>query len=243
VTGLDTKSLDQLVEKLKQAAGANLSSVVLYGSAAGGHYQPKHSDLNVLCTLDHLDGPALESLRPALLWWTGKGNPHILMFTMDELRCSADVFAIELLDIKARHKVLYGEDCFAGLEVPMDLHRVELEHELRTKLIRLRQAYMEVSGDSARLLALLTDSVSSFLTLFRHALIALGEPVPEHRHEVLDKLSARFQVDVSPFHVVLEIREGKRRAKEIDALAVGRTYLESVRLVADEVDRCPVRVK
>ena len=230
--------LAQLVERLKQAAGPNLTSVVLFGSAASGHYQPKHSDLNVLCTLERLDGPALEALRPAVEWWTAKGNPHVLVFTSDELRCSADVFAIELLDIKARHKVLYGEDCFTGLEVPMDLHRIELEHELRTKLIRLRQAYMEVSGDSKRLLRLLTDSVTSFLALFRHTLIALGEEPPAHRHELLDRLAARLKVDVSPFHAVLEVREEKRRPKDIDITAVGRSYLESVQRIADQVDRC-----
>ena len=232
------KLLGQLVERLQKAAGANLKSVVLFGSAAAGHYQPKHSDLNVLCTLERLDGPALEALRPAMEWWTGKGNPHVLVFTLEELRCSADVFAIELLDIRARHKVLYGEDCFAGLDVPMDLHRIELEHELRSKLIRLRQAYMEVSGDSKRLLALLTDSVTSFLTLFRHTLIALGEEPPAHRHEVLDRLAARFGVDVAPFHTVLEIREEKRRPRDIDVTAVGRAYLAGVQRIADEVDRC-----
>lgn len=231
----------QLVERLKKAAGANLTSVVLFGSAAGGHYEPKHSDLNVLCTLERLDGPALEALRPAVEWWTGRGNPHPLIFSRDDLRCSADVFAIELLDIKARHKMLYGEDCFAGLHVPMDLHRVELEHELRTKLIRLRQAYMEVSGDSKRLLRLLTDSVTSFLTLFRHTLIALGEEPPAHRHEVLDRLASRLNVDVAPFHAVLDVREEKRRPKDIDITAIGRSYLASVQRIAEEVDRCGAR--
>ena len=232
------KALQELVEKLKKVAGANLRSVVLFGSAASGHYQPGHSDLNVLCTLDRLDGPALEALRPALQWWTGKGNPPVLVFTAEELRCSADVFAIEMLDIKARHKVLYGEDGFSDLQVPMGLHRIELEHELRTKLIRLRQAYIEVSGDSKRLLALLTDSVTSFLALFRHTLLALGEEPPPHRHEVLDRLAARLNADVSPFHAVLEVREGKRRAKDVDVLSVARAYLASVARIADEVDRC-----
>ncbi len=232
------KLLAQLVERLKKAAGTNLQSVVLFGSAASGHYQPGHSDLNVLCTVERLDGLALEALRPAVEWWTAKGNPQVLVFTMDELRCSADVFAIELLDIKARHRLLYGGDCFADLEVPMDLHRIELEHELRTKLIRLRQAYMEVSRDSKRLLRLLTDSVTSFLALFRHTLIALGEEPPAHRHEVLDRLAARLSVDVSPFHIVLEIREEKRRPKDVDITAVGRSYVASVQRIADEVDRC-----
>lgn len=235
------KLLAELVEKLKKAAGANLKSVVLYGSAASGHYQPGHSDLNVLAILERLDGAVLESLRSAVAWWTSKGNPHVLLFTVEELRCSADVFAIELLDIRSRHKVLYGEDCFAGMNVPMDLHRIEVEHELRTKVIRLRQAYMEASGDSKHVLRLLTASITSFLTLFRHALIALGEEPPPHRHEVLDRLATRLNVDVSPFHVILEVREEKRRPKDVDVTSVGRAYLESVRRIADEVDRCVVK--
>lgn len=235
------KLLAELVDRLKKAAGANLRSVVLYGSAASGHYQPGHSDLNVLALVERLDGAALEALRPAIVWWTGKGNPQVLMFTLEELRRSADVFAIELLDIKSRHKVLYGEDSFSALEVPMDLHRVEVERELRTKLIRLRQAYMDASGDPRRLLRLLTESSSSFLTLFRHSLIALGEEPPAHRHEVLDRIGARLNVDVSPFHSVLEVREEKRRPKDIDVISVGRAYLESVRRIADEVDRCVVK--
>lgn len=235
------KELNQLVERLKKAAGANLQSVVLYGSAASGHYQPKHSDLNVLCTVERLDAPALEALRPAVEWWAKLGHPPVLVFTLDELRCSADVFAIEMLDIKGRHKMLYGDDCFAGLHVPMDLHRIEVERELRTKLLRLRQAYMEASADSKRVLSLLTDSVTSFLTLFRHALIALGEEPPAHRHEVLDRIAARFQVDVSPFHTVLEIREEKRRPKDIDVPSVARAYLDSVRRITDEVDRCGLK--
>lgn len=235
------KLLAELVDRLKKAAGANLRSVVLYGSAASGHYQPGHSDLNVLALVERLDGAALEALRPVIVWWTGKGNPQVLMFTLEELRRSADVFAIELLDIKSRQKVLYGEDSFSALEVPMDLHRVEVERELRTKLIRLRQAYMDASGDPRRLLRLLTESSSSFLTLFRHSLIALGEEPPAHRHEVLDRIGARLNVDVSPFHSVLEVREEKRRPKDIDVISVGRAYLESVRRIADEVDRCVVK--
>ncbi len=58
--------------------------------------------------------------------------------TLEELRESADVFAIEMLDIQGAHKTLHGEDVVAGIEVPMNLHRVEVEHDLRTTLLRLR---------------------------------------------------------------------------------------------------------
>ena len=54
---------------------------------------------------------------------------------------SADVFAIELLDIGQHHRVLFGEDPVADIEVPMNLHRVQVEHELRTALQKLRHIF------------------------------------------------------------------------------------------------------
>ena len=49
------------------------------------------------------------------------------------------MFAIELLDIQATHQTLSGDDVVSAHHVPMNLHRVEVEHELRTTLLRLRQ--------------------------------------------------------------------------------------------------------
>lgn len=61
------KELTGLVEKLKVAVWANLKAVLLYGSAVTGEFQPKFSDLNVLCAFERLDAVELEKLRPAVL--------------------------------------------------------------------------------------------------------------------------------------------------------------------------------
>ncbi len=41
--------------------------------------------------------------------------------------------------MKQRNRVLYGEDVLSTLNVPMTLHRSQLEYELREKLFLLRQ--------------------------------------------------------------------------------------------------------
>ena len=43
--------LNELVEKMRAAAGENLLSVVLFGSAAQGEFHPEYSDVNLLCVL------------------------------------------------------------------------------------------------------------------------------------------------------------------------------------------------
>jgi hypothetical protein len=229
------KDLKELVARLKQAAGSNLGAVVLYGSAVN-HDFSEHSDLNILCLLHRLGGAVLESLRPMGLWWWRKGHPPPLVFTFAELRNSADVFSIELLDIKARHRMLEGEDFLAELQVPMVQHKLQVERELRVNVIRLRQSYLRLAGRRSELAELLIASASSFGTLFRHALIALGQEAPSSAREAADLLAKLFAVNAAPFNLVLDLREGKSAGGEINLDAVFAPYLDLVARVAEEID-------
>ena len=230
------KDLRDLVSRLKQAAGENLSAVVLYGSAAD-HDFGEHSDLNVLCLLRRLEGADLEALRPAGLWWWHKGHPPPLLFTFAELRNSADVFAIELLDMKSRHRMLEGADFLADLEVPMAGHKLQVERELRTNVIRLRQSFLRWSGRRTELEQLLITSASSFGTLFRHALIALGEQAPNSTREAAAQLAKEITADVAAFHRVWDLREGKSAGGELNLESILASYLDLVTKVAEEMDR------
>jgi predicted nucleotidyltransferase len=232
------KDLNELAKRVRDAGGANVRAIVLYGSAASNEFQKEQSDLNVLCLVDRLDAGSLRGLRPVALWWWRKGHPAPLLFTLEELRESADVFAIELLDMKQRHRMLWGEDFLADLVVPMDLHRLQVERELRTSVIRLRQAYLRSRGRRAELGELMVASASSFASLFRHSLIALGEVAPEARRAAADRLAHRLGFDAAAFHAVLDLRERVRRVDEIDVERTFAGYLEVITRVAQEMDRC-----
>ena len=58
--------LTELVSRLKAAANENLKAVVLYGSAVTGEFRAGHSDLNVLCIVEHAASAILNicTLRP-----------------------------------------------------------------------------------------------------------------------------------------------------------------------------------
>jgi predicted nucleotidyltransferase len=234
------KELKELVNKVETAAGTNLKSVVLYGSAASGEFNPSHSDLNILCVLKDLNPQALAVLSPAATWWARKGHPAPLIFSLEELQRASDVFALELLDIKAHHRILWGQDTFASLEIPMGLHRIQVERELRTDLLKLRQHYLAAPSDNKRVLGLMTESVSSFASLFRHALLALGECTPErlpHRkREIIGSLAKLLNFDASGFYTVLDVREGKLMPGQVDVPSTFRAYLQGVDRVTNEVD-------
>ena len=149
------------------------------------------------------------------------------------MRHSADVFAIELLDMKRQHQMLWGEDFFPQLDVPISLHRLQVERELRTSVVRLRQAFLRSRGRRAELTELMIASASSFATLFRHSLIALGETPPDSRREVAKRLAAIAGFVPAAFLDVLDLREGKQGAGEINADRVFEEYLDAVARVAE----------
>src|SRR5271169_2015371 len=171
--------LQELVSRIHYACGDDLVSIVLYGSAAREDYHEQYSDVNVMVVLRHMKPSVFPALTGVLTWWSHeeKLRPPTIM-TLEELRESADVFAIEMLDMQGAHKILHGEDVLASIEVPMNLHRVEVEHDLRTTLLRLRNHLLLTNDGDDELKVIMAKSVSSVLTLFRHALIALGENPP-----------------------------------------------------------------
>lgn len=230
------KQLTEFVSKLRQAAGENLQSVILYGSAAGGEFHPEFSNLNLLCVVREISFPLLSSLAPAVEWWTKQKHSAPMIFTRQELERSADVFAIEFLDMQRRHRLLFGDDVLSALKIPMHLHNIQLEYELREKLILLRQHALQAGNDKKRLWELLMQSFPAFATLFRHTLIALGDPAHESKRAALQALSTRIAFDPSAFLQLLDIREGKLNRKQIDAADIFTRYLAVVQQVVAAVD-------
>src|SRR5438552_5574529 len=133
------KLVSEFVEKMRTATGGNLTSVILYGSAAEGEFHPEYSDLNLLCVLQDTSFASLSKIAGAVEWWRKKKHHPPLILSPQELKDTADVFSIEFMDMKQRHRVLYGEDLLSNLDVPMHLHRSQIEYELREKLFLLRQ--------------------------------------------------------------------------------------------------------
>jgi hypothetical protein len=231
------KLLNQLVEKLKAAFGDRLVSVVLYGSAATGDRQEKFSDYNVLCVLSELSRRELGAGEPIFRWWREQGSPAPLLLTEHEVTTCADCFAIEFHDIQRDHRLLYGRDVISGLEVDNSFYRAQVEHDLRAKLLRLRQKASGMLSDANLLRRLLLDSVSTFCVLFRHALLLQGVDVPPKKRDVIRAARQHFSLDAAPFEKLLDAREESIKPREVDAVALLDPYLQGIAAVIDAVDR------
>jgi hypothetical protein len=227
--------IDDFVKRVRQAAGSNLESIILFGSAVSGDFHPGLSNLNMFCLLRDCSFQALQALAPVAQWWERQKQPPPLCMTRQELERSTDVFTIELLDMQQHHRVLFGEDLVQGLRISMHVHRVQVEYELREKLILLRQQVLLAGGNHSRLWDLLLRSAPSFGTLFRHALIALGEASPGRRGGV-QALSKRVGFDPSAILQAMDVREHKADPKKMDINDCLTRYLAAIEKVAAAVD-------
>jgi hypothetical protein len=231
------KQINEFVSKMRSAAGNNLRSIILYGSAATGEFHPDFSNVNLLCILTETSFAALSAIAPIVKWWGDKKHHPPLVLTGDELDRSTDVFSIELLDMKQRHRVLFGDDLLSGLQIPLHLHRAQLEYELREKTILLRQEMMRFLDRPRDLWNLLLQSLSAFTTLFGHTLIAMGIESPTAKREAVQALSTHIQFDPSPFLQLLDIREKKAERKQFDIKDICSRYLTAVEQITNSVDR------
>jgi predicted nucleotidyltransferase len=231
------KQISDFVERLKQAAGDNLESVLLYGSAVTGDYDPDYSNVNLVVILKETSLAKLMAIAPVVGSWVDQKRHAPLIITRDELERSADVFAIELMDIQQRHRVLFGSDPIEPLSIPMHLHRAQLEYELREKLILLRQRLVLVAHDEKRSWELLLRSLPTFTTLFRHALIAQGSSAPSTKRESVKTLAVSLGFDASPFEHLLDIREHRADQKKFRVQELAARYLAAVEQVTGAVDR------
>jgi len=213
-----------------------LRSVVLYGSAAAGDHIGGKSDYNVLIAADRLGIAELKAVSDAISKWTKAGNRPPLLFTPGELKQSADAFPIEISDILQSRKILHGEDLVAVMMVNRENLRLQLETELKGKLLRLREHYLLTRGDHKKVAELLSSSLSTFLVLFRAALRLWQSEVPASKYDALLALAKHIPFDTQVFLKIRQLKDGSLKYREINADKLFESYLKAIETVVDVVD-------
>jgi predicted nucleotidyltransferase len=228
---------ERFAGEMQKAYGADLASVVLYGSAARGEYRPGVSDLNVLVLLREVSPAALRRASEAARAWVAEGNPPPLMMSADEWRGSADVWAIELADMRDAHVTVAGAEPFEGIDIRLEDLRMQCERELKGKQIQLRERYLLFAGEPAELGELLTRSFSTFLVLFRTVLRLGGDEGPRDAESVVRRLAERVGLDPAPLLEVHRARAGGEKLRPQADAPVVVGYLDAVSRVVAYVDR------
>jgi hypothetical protein len=226
------KAIAQVAEQIRLVFGKELVSVTLYGSAAGEDFVPGKSDLNFAIVLERVTFPYLKALHEHLPKWHKLGAAVPLLLDRGFLARARDVFPMEFHDIKEQHRVLYGEELFARLEIDSRHLRYQAEHEARGKLLRLRALYAEVGAERKRLEALMLDSAKTFVIIMRNFIrLRRGESHTRYL-QVLDEFEKHFTQIFPTIRYLLQVKLGTQRWTDaIDETF--RAYLEEVERLID----------
>lgn len=202
----DIKNIEQLPEFIRMHVsnfaskfvtlhGSNIISMAVYGSAVSGNFIPKVSDVNIVMILKELH---FKDLKMSLhLVKEAKGNKinAPLFLTEDYIRRSLDVFPVEFLDLKENHLTIYGVDLLSVFQVDTKHLKLFCEEQIKGKLLRVRQAYLEIGLNPKGQEALLKDSLKALIPIFRNLLRLRAKAVPLSNEDILKSLSQEFNVD------------------------------------------------
>jgi len=216
-------------EEVREALGDACVAVILYGSAAGVDWIPGRSDVNTAIVLQRASVAELDRLARVIARWRKRGFALPVVLDHEQVDRAAQLFPMELDDIKRQHRVVAGTDPFASIATDEAALRRECAQEAFGKLLRLRAFYLAHAGDGAALAGMMTDSLKSFLIVIRHLLRLHGQEAPV----AYDATLAAAEATVGPLPVMREVL-----ARRADASAKGRARLRDLAgAYVDEVER------
>jgi hypothetical protein len=151
------QGVSAFLDAARSAFGDRLKAVVLYGSGAEGSLRPT-SDVNLLLVLTSFDASQAAALRGAFAAAHAAMRLEAMFLLESEIPQAVECFGQKFSDILRRHRVLYGADPFAGVQVPRPAVIFRLKQVLLNLAVRLRAEYVERGTTPERFAALIADS-------------------------------------------------------------------------------------
>ena len=204
---------EKFTAELRKALGERMRAAVLFGSAARGEATAGVSDVNVLLALEPVDAGALRDASPLARRWVKAGNTPPLVLGLEEFDTAVDAFAVEFSDMLEAREVLHGDDPLSRCQVETSELRLQVEREVRGKVVQLREGLLLAADAKERIGTLLGTALPSFTT-YQRALIRLaGGTVPRRSEEVIEAAARLVGGDGAPFLRVWEARTKKQALK------------------------------
>lgn len=216
--------------------GTDLLSIVLYGSGARGDYIPGRSDLNFLIVLTEEGIKGLHRSFKAMAKWHRRRVATPLFMTQEYIATSLDTFPLEFLNITRDYKVVWGKNPLGKIRVRNRPLRLQLEREVKGKLLQLREAYLSSEGRGRELVAVALHSFTAFLSIFQGILYLRAKEAPHQRGAIIKAVAAETGLAAEPFEQLLEIKEGKTKLSVKRMKVLMDSYIEEIRRLAFWVD-------
>jgi len=186
---------EKLISECKENLKDNLVSIIKFGTEG----EPN----NILIVTGHLKYDDLEKLKPIILTFSKKSKVVPILFTEPELKDSKDVFPLEILDMIYPHELLYGIDILDNIQLDKNHVRAQIEFELRSKLIHLRENYIGIKRPKD-LMLLLKSAVPTLMPLLYGLLFMKNIKPPSDLYSLYSNVEKLYK-NLSPRHPLEEM--------------------------------------
>jgi hypothetical protein len=231
------KILKPYCEEMVKIHKENLLSMLVYGSAVGRDFISKKSNINLVFVFNNLKREDLDKSLKLVNKGRRKRIIAPLFLTDEYMRSSSDVFPIEFLEMKENHILIYGEDFLERLEISRENLRLQCEQQLKGKLIRLRQAYLEIGKNRKAIMQLIWESFTSFIPVIRNLLRLKEGIVLYDKEELLVKAAEHLGVEFDLFKMILYFKSKGKIPSKAKLKEIFSKYMEEIFKLAMLADK------
>ena len=215
----------------------NIISIALTGNVAGKNYIPKVTNITLLVVFKELGFKELEKSLTLISKGMRQRISAPLFLTRTHLETSTDVFPIEFLEMKEKNCLIYGEDLLSSLTIDPRHIRLFCEEQIKGKLIRIRQAYLEIGLKRKGIEALLKESLLALTPTFRNLVRLKGITPSVDDEQMYLQLTSEFKVDKDVFLAIAKDIKNDEKIGSLDVEVFFDRYITQIQKLAIAVDK------
>jgi len=167
-----------------------------------------------------------------------RGVPLPLLLDDENLATSCDVFPLEILTLMDSCEMLWGDgNPLDGLVIDHGNLRLEVEQQLKGKVLHLRQGYLADAADKRNLRMLMLDSSSGFAAIMRGLLTLAGREPAAGGAANTREIENALGVSLETFRTIQAARESGSLPATADVETLFHQYLGELVLLARAADR------
>jgi hypothetical protein len=217
-----------VLQDLQHIFNARLQALIAYGD-------PNAPEALSLALVQSITADDLAACAARGAAWHRSGCATPLLLTREEFAASLDAFPIEYGEILETHRVIHGDNPFAGLTIRDEDVRRACEVQVKSLLLHLREDFIESRGRPADIAALVTASAPAFAQLMRRV-ARLDDVSCTTNQELCTYASSRPRLDARVVGDVLALARNASAAG-VDAARLFPPYLAAVEALWRYTDR------
>lgn len=231
------KKIEIYCTEMMEIHQEELISIYAYGDTLEKKSLSPKSRLSLLFIFENITMDILnKSLSPVK---KGINNNIVtpLFMTKNNIKTSTDVFPLEFLEIKNNNILLYGSDIMETIEIKTDNIRLQCEQEIKGKIIRLRQTYLE-KGDQDKITeAMILDSFGALIPTFKGLVGLKGIKPLKTKEDTIENLCSSFDLNVQIFKDILNDNSRDSKIGNKKANIFLADYIQELTKLAITVDK------